>query len=591
MFTSGIVGQVLTTLSSNPRLKFRQLQGKNPEQFQCVNPIRPGADNPTALHITAYSEDVAVYHDFPSGEGGFITQLAEQMGIEIPRRKVETTKRAYKGLEDYAIAHGLTAQELLKVGWAYEVYEGRPALVFKVGNFKRWRFLDNAPDKPTYKSQYGFKPSLYGLQNAIKIATTQSSVLIMVNGEISTIAGQCRDLPTFCLAGGERKIPDGLLTKLNELWNGTIILAFDCDATGIKTAWQIHQQLPNSLVADMGLSKGGDFADFQMLWTKDTYSELSRRAVKLTAPTPPQKPGILISSRDVVKRAHQRAIEWRNDPQERRGLPTGFVFFDRVLHGWRSNDIVGLIGLSGSGKTQTITQMASANKAKSLVLSTEMHPEDWIDRIVAARLHTTLECIYQGTYAYPDKMDQVYREVEDCFDMLFLPSCDPDPKEVWEAAHEAVIERGVKIIFIDSFNNIRAKEAGTKIYDQTRSVGDVIRKISYELKVPVIMTIQENGEGEAYGGRTTTQDCSVVVRQDRPSLRVLRDKRFTTPEQRDIELRKIIGGDVPDKDLDSICYMTIVKGRSWGVGATLRALQTPLGYDELSMTGVSNEHR
>ena len=67
---------------------------------------------------------------------------------------------------------------------------------------------------------------------------------MITNGEISTIAAQALGIPACAVTSGEKtSIPPELLEELRSAWDGPIMIALDCDATGRRCAAGQYQQL------------------------------------------------------------------------------------------------------------------------------------------------------------------------------------------------------------------------------------------------------------------------------------------------------------------------------------------------------------
>lgn len=238
-------------------------------KYRSNSPFRPGS-NSHGFTLTIDSPEHGAYFDHVSQESGSLYELARRLGIEIGPPPVTSTKRAYKGLEDYATTHGVSAEVLRNAGWSETKHQGRPALKFRTATGPRWRFLDGV--KPHYISPKGYQRSWYGLTSSAARELADGGYLVITNGEISTVAGRHYGLAAASVTGGEKAIPPDLLQELKTFLGDNpppILVAFDCDDTGRRAGVQVAQQLRDSgLIAravDLGLGKGGDLADFCML--------------------------------------------------------------------------------------------------------------------------------------------------------------------------------------------------------------------------------------------------------------------------------------------------------------------------------------
>lgn len=259
--------QILAALQS---FKIKQT-GKG--EYRCNSPFRSGSDSMSFV-VKVEDDEHGTYYDHRDESGGSLYELAEKLGIETPKG-TQSTKRQYQSLEDYAKAHGVSGDVLVKASWQYEDYQGRPALKFPTKRGYRWRFLDGKT--PHYKSVQGYKSCWYGLNQTLLGRLAYGSPLILANGEISTVVGQAYGMAAACVTSGEKDIPNELVGELKaftaSIQDLSIIIALDCDEKGRKTALKVKDTLIeagfNSVRAvDMQLGKAGDIADFCMLHGK-----------------------------------------------------------------------------------------------------------------------------------------------------------------------------------------------------------------------------------------------------------------------------------------------------------------------------------
>lgn len=253
-------------------------------KYRANSPLRPGS-NSRGFTLTINGPEHGAYFDHVSQETGSLYDLAQKMGIEIeaPGAPVADSKRAYKDIDDYAAAHGVTADVLRKAGWSEVVYQNRPALRFKTATGDRWRFLDSK--KPHYKSPKGYTVSWYGLTASLMKKLVEAPYLIIANGEISTVVGRHYGLPVACVTGGEKGLTPALIQQLREFLGADeeappVVVAFDCDSTGRRAGRLVAKQLRDAgfiaKAVDLGLGDHGDLADFCMLHGKDAPKQIAQ---------------------------------------------------------------------------------------------------------------------------------------------------------------------------------------------------------------------------------------------------------------------------------------------------------------------------
>lgn len=265
-------------------------------KWRCNSPFRAGS-NSMGFCLTIDDGEHGAYIDHVSGVGGSLYELAAALGVAIPAApNVENTKRKYTGRYEYAKAHGISDATLEMWQWREVVHKGRRALEFGTRTGQRWRFIDG--NKPHYISEPGYVRCWYGLSDALIKTVKSNRQIVICNGEISTITAQDYGLPAIAVTSGEKEIPAQLIDELRGVVGDVaglqVIVAMDCDATGIKAGSIIREQLINAgfnvRAVDLGLGLGGDLSDFCMLHGKD--------AKRMIADLPEIKPNVSTDERN-----------------------------------------------------------------------------------------------------------------------------------------------------------------------------------------------------------------------------------------------------------------------------------------------------
>jgi energy-coupling factor transporter ATP-binding protein EcfA2 len=319
---------------------------KSGKDWCCNSPFRPGSNSHGFSLVIEASGEHGAYHDHVSGESGSLYDLAARLNIPLPEtnRAIET-KRGYTGIEDYARAHGVDAKVFAEAGWEEVQHAGQTALRWKVGTAYRYRLLGGKKDAPTFLWGEGYKPALYGLDRAIKLAKQHNlSALVICNGEPSTVVAQSWGIPAFCQPGGENALFPELLSELNSKWRSDIWIAMDCDDTGRRASEKIAAQLEKSIPLDMGLTERGDLADYCRLHEAGTYAALQSLTEGRTRGNTPRDSATL--ARDA----------WRNFTVANPGRILRFPFTQfHHLGGFAYSSypkkMTGIIAPSGQGKT------------------------------------------------------------------------------------------------------------------------------------------------------------------------------------------------------------------------------------------------
>lgn len=523
-------------------LRSYDLRDEGGGKWRCNSPLRPGS-NSHAFCLVIDDEEHGAYDDKVSGDSGSLYDIAAKLGIETPstRTPVANTKRPYQNIADYAAAHGVTAEYLTSNGWSEVVFQDRRALSFKTATGLRYRFIDG---DGSYKSQVGYKSCWYGLQRAVKMARDLETALVLCNGEISTLAAQHRGIPACAFTGGERELPITLLKELREAWDGAIWLAYDCDNTGRAAAAKIAVQLPRAVVVDLKLGDKGDLADFVMLHGDEAFAQLREIAVEAPKVEAQMTDAELLSSAlkqlaQAVRQDEQSAVDvgtalaqaqaqldrmtmrlakpvmksFGDLAQEQlamaaereeialngespfavEGMRSNFEALDRAIGGFRSELYV-VYGATGMGKTFCVVSFAREflKQAPGFIVSTEMQPGRWFNRLVASMAQVPTSTIRKGTYASRDE----WARVKQAYELLGSMNChildhaSPTPALVRAAVLEGMDKGyGYEWMIIDSASKMEYPGSAS-IYDTTRGVSNGLQNLYRELDIPIVITTQ-----------------------------------------------------------------------------------------------------
>jgi len=257
-----------------------KIKADGKDTYRCNSPFRANSDSMSFVVKVEADGEHGTYFDHVEEEGGSLYQLAQKLGIETPKAAIQSTKRAYESPSDYALAHGITWEQLQSAGWQDVTHHKRPALKFPTKTGARYRFLDG--NSPVYINTNGYTPCWYGLNERLKTKLEAGAPLVIANGEISTVTGKMYGLSVACVTSGEKDIPENLVGELKaflkDLPQVEILIALDCDTKGQRVALQIKDTLCNAgftsvKALDLDLGTGGDLADFCMLYGQYPDSE------------------------------------------------------------------------------------------------------------------------------------------------------------------------------------------------------------------------------------------------------------------------------------------------------------------------------
>lgn len=375
-------------------------------QYRCNSPLRAGA-NSHSFTLRFDSDDFGMWFDHHDGVGGSTYDLAKQLGIALPERiKIQTSKRPYNNLAEYALFKGVPVEDFILAKWSdVERKDGRPALRFKTKTGDRFRFLDG--QNPKFKSTYGYTACWYGLDRAVDMATKSQQPVVIVNGEPSVVVAQHFGLAACCITGGEAKnIPSALVAEFKQKWKNGVAIALDCDPVGVKGAEKYVKALPAAVAYDLGLETGGDIADLCQLYTTDSLDALLRCKVLFTAQTTTPAAPRYISSRD-MHTAYQRAIQGEA-ASSLKPILNPLKFLHR--HGgfgkyWIPGKLAYYASVSGG--TKTIGFESMIDELKQSGISSIIYTPEWVDGADSIEM-AAREVQRKGGLSFETTLDLLY---------------------------------------------------------------------------------------------------------------------------------------------------------------------------------------
>lgn len=329
-----------------------------------LNPHNP-MDRNAAAHI---HKDTGVIHDF-GGESKMSHSLIDSAilwGIPIEyangNNGAQSNGQVNMSLtsgketkENFAEKRGTTWEAYLSAGWRVGIYNNRECLQFLTANGKRNRYIDGK--RPRFGHDFGYTSCWYGLSKAIVMAET-TGFIVLVNGESSTVAAQDNGIPACCITtSGERRIPDNLLRELNELYDGLIYIALDCDQKGREASAKIHAQLPGSIVIDLGIDNG-DMGDFCYLAPKRDVMVAWK---KLINDHRPEEKALFHNQNDVIADwldYQAGGMKLVNSEPAVMDFPYKSMWkFGGVARVLRARELIAVVASSGGGKTSFLLSL------------------------------------------------------------------------------------------------------------------------------------------------------------------------------------------------------------------------------------------
>lgn len=541
-----------------PVLEAAGFKQTGPNEWRGNSPLRPGSDSGAFSVRIEDDGEHGAYNDHAKGDSGSLYDIAERLGVEITRAQAQETKRAYTSLADYAAAHYAPEQAFADAGWKLGTHKGRPCFIYKVGGKDRYRYTDGKT--PPYEWERGGKPAWYGLKRAAERAADKA--LILCNGEASTISAQHHGLAACAWAGGEQRLPDQAITELKAVYTGPVVLAYDCDSTGQRVAREVADQLEAAgyavRVADLGLTTGGDLADFCGLHQDQAWPELDRRATALVpsvaklaedaqALTEQAKTVHADPVADMLKAAerieaqvervketlapprvlelHELAEQALNPAAVTRRWPVLPIPELAALVGPLEPELYVIYGAPNMGKSWLASTVAASlvRTGSGLIITTETKPQKFFERMVSYACKVSLVRMADATAT--DAERAAWRKAAAAmtgYETRLMDLSSPSGRQVEREAKRAKKEIGLDWLIVDSATRMRG--LGEGIYERASHVANTLQDIARDFDIPVIVTSQVGRDvgnrpagqhqprmEDAYGSGVIEQNAGVVL--------------------------------------------------------------------------------
>lgn len=563
------------------KLSGYSMHGRGPE-YRSRSPFRAESDDPS-FSLLIEDDEHGTWLDHVTNRGGSLYELAEHFGIETPKRvQVESSKRPYTSMADYAAFKGIPVEALQEAKWREVLYMDRPAIEFNTAGGRRWRFLDG--NKPKFISEKGYKACWYGLVRAVHLAKETQQPLVICNGEPSVIVAQHFGVAACAITGGESKnIAPELLHELTETWKGEIVIAMDCDTAGNTGASKYAEALTavgaKFKIVDLMLSSGGDIADFCKLHTTDTVKALNALgAVKvkaqpvnvddktlkqvlaeLTAATKEDesldellaraqkeidrlaliaKGAGVVSAKSLVDELHKEFEEAIKRKGQVPGFRSGMPSLDVLAGGWQKGRLYVFLAATGVGKSTVTSSIVYPfiRQGRGLIIPTETTAKVWLNKMAAYRAGVTTDAIEDGRVAQ-DKLSALAGAwgTLESDNVNFLQEKSPTPAQIIANVRANAYDW----IVIDSLSNLNDPTARA-IFDNVSSAADLAAELSV-MGICVIATAQvgRNLEGrkirkpeinDGKGSGRIEENADVVFGLYRHDLEVLRGQAEAMPD-------------------------------------------------------------
>ncbi|HPW46245.1 MAG TPA: replicative DNA helicase [Rectinema sp.] len=253
--------------------------------------------------------------------------------------------------------------------------------------------------------------------------------------------------------------------------------------------------------------------------TKDIDAVLDEIQAKIFEISQNRRTADYHSAKEIVTETMLLIEKLSTDPSAFTGIPSGLIDLDAITNGLQKSEFIVIGARPSVGKTAlalTMAAHASINlKIPVAFFSLEMSESAIMLRLIASEARIPADRIRTGrikTTDYDSLMEAASRIYEAPLYIVDLPNMKL--LELRTMARRLVLERGVKIIFIDYLTLITHENADLPRWEQIAAISRSLKALARELDIPVVALSQLKREAE--GKQPTLADLreSGSIEQD-----------------------------------------------------------------------------
>ncbi len=253
--------------------------------------------------------------------------------------------------------------------------------------------------------------------------------------------------------------------------------------------------------------------------TKDIDAVLDEIQAKIFEISQNRRTADYHSAKEIVTETMLLIEKLSTDPNAFTGIPSGISDLDTLTNGLQKSEFIVIGARPSVGKTAlalTMAAHASINlKIPVAFFSLEMSESAIMLRLIASEARIPADRIRTGrikTTDYDSLMEAASRIYEAPLYIVDLPNMKL--LELRTMARRLVLERGVKIIFIDYLTLITHENADLPRWEQIAAISRSLKALARELDIPVVALSQLKREAE--GKQPTLADLreSGSIEQD-----------------------------------------------------------------------------
>jgi replicative DNA helicase len=207
----------------------------------------------------------------------------------------------------------------------------------------------------------------------------------------------------------------------------------------------------------------------------------------------------MVAARDLLPGLIDRIDEWNRNPDSLRGLPTGFIDFDRKTGGLRGGDLIIVAGRPSMGKTTLAVNMAENAaldpkvSASVLVFSMEMPAEQLLMRMMSSLGRVPLNSIRNGRMSDDDWVRLTGATQQLGGAKVFIDETPAlTPTELRARARRIKREHGLHLVVVDYLQLMQVPGTQENRATEIAEISRGLKALAKELNVPVIALSQLN---------------------------------------------------------------------------------------------------
>jgi replicative DNA helicase len=207
----------------------------------------------------------------------------------------------------------------------------------------------------------------------------------------------------------------------------------------------------------------------------------------------------MVAARDLLPGLIDRIDEWNRNPDALRGLPTGFIDFDRKTGGLRGGDLIIVAGRPSMGKTTLAVNMAENAaldpkvSASVLVFSMEMPAEQLLMRMMSSLGRVPLNSIRNGRMSDDDWVRLTGATQQLGGAKVFIDETPAlTPTELRARARRIKREHGLHLVVVDYLQLMQVPGTQENRATEIAEISRGLKALAKELSVPVIALSQLN---------------------------------------------------------------------------------------------------